>query len=144
MVNYEFSIRGKQNLETVSRKLVLNHSADLIQNKSMLQFTMCQKAAKEIKEICLQWLKKMNELKKKGFDAKDVKKDTAKIKDLEYLKPKEIPQPFMLNCDIDKSIESDTVRDIDKQNHLYVEVRYVKATSVATCLSMNSTTLNNF
>ena len=46
----------------------------------------------------------------------------------------------MLNDDIDKFIGSDTVSDIDKQNRLYVEVRYRKAT----CLSMNSTTLNNF
>ena len=37
-------------------------------------------------------------------------------------------------------IESDTVSDIDKQNHLQVEVRYAKAT----CLSMNSKALKNF
>ena len=30
IVNYELSVRGKQNIETVSRKLVLNCSADLI------------------------------------------------------------------------------------------------------------------
>ena len=114
MVNYELSIRGKQNLETLSRKLVLNRSADLIQNKSMLQFTMYRKVAKEIKEIRLQWSKKMNVLKKKGFDAKDalnVKKDATKIKDLEYLKTQEIPGPFTLIDEIDKFIESDTVSD---------------------------------
>ena len=33
MINYELSIRGKQNLQTMSRKLVFNRSADLIQNK---------------------------------------------------------------------------------------------------------------
>ena len=54
MVNYELSIRGNQNFEAEFRKLVLNRSADQIQNKSMLPFTMCQKAAKEIKEIRLQ------------------------------------------------------------------------------------------
>ena len=32
---------------------------------------MYQKAAKEIKEIRLQWSEKMNELKKKGYDVKD-------------------------------------------------------------------------
>ena len=67
----------------------------------------------------------MNELKKKGFDAKDalnVKKDAAKIKDLEYLKTQEIPGPFMINDDIDKFIESDSMSDIDKQNCIHVEV----------------------
>ena len=64
MVNYQLSIRGKQNVETLSRKLVLKRSVDLIQSKSMLPFTMYQNLAKEIKEICLQWSEKMNELKK--------------------------------------------------------------------------------
>ena len=85
----------------------------------MLPFTMYQKVAKEIKEIHLQWSEKMNGLKKKGFEAKDalnVTEDTTKIKDLEYLKTQEIPGPFMLNYDIDKFIESDTVSDIDKQS----------------------------
>ena len=54
-------IRGKQNLETVSRKLVLNRSADLIKEKSMLPLTNYRKAAKEIREIRLQWSEKMNE-----------------------------------------------------------------------------------
>lgn len=74
MVNYELSIRGNQNFEAEFRKLVLNRSADQIQNKSMLSFTMYQKAAKEIKEIRLQWSEKMNELRKNGFDAKDAQK----------------------------------------------------------------------
>ena len=69
----------------------------------MLPFTMFRKAAKEIKEIRLEWSEKMNELKKKGFDAKDalsVKNDAAKIKDFEYLKTQEMPGAFMLNDDI--------------------------------------------
>ena len=74
MVNYELSIRGNQNFEAEFRKLVLNRSADQIQNKSMLPFTMYQKAAKEIKEIRLQWSEKMNELRKNGFDVKDAQK----------------------------------------------------------------------
>ena len=68
---------------------------------------------------------------KKGFDAKDpinVKKDAAKIKDLESLKTQEIPGPFTLNVDIDMFIESNIVSDIDKPNRLYVEVRYSKTT----------------
>ena len=69
-----------------------------------------------------------------------LKKDAAKIKDLEYLKSPEIPGPFTLNDDIDKFIESDTVNDIDKKNRLYVEVKYAKATY----LSKNCRTLNMF
>ena len=50
MVNDQLSIRGKQNVETLSRKLVLKRSVDLIQSKSMLPFTMYQNLAKEIKK----------------------------------------------------------------------------------------------
>ena len=106
----------------------------------MLLFTMYQKAAKEIKEINLQWSERMNELKKKEFDVKDalnLKKGTTKTKDLEYLKRKETPRPSTLHY---KFIESNTVNGIDKQNRLYIEVRYAKATS----LSVNNKTLNNF
>ena len=49
----------------------------------MLLFTMYQKAAKEIKEINLQWSERMNELKKKEFDVKDalnLKKALLKLK----------------------------------------------------------------
>ena len=34
LVNYELSIRGKNNLESVSRKIVLNRAEDLIQDTS--------------------------------------------------------------------------------------------------------------
>ena len=64
MVNYQLSIRGKQDVETLSRKLVLKRSVDLIQSKSMLPFTMYQNLAKKIKEICLQWSEKMKKKKK--------------------------------------------------------------------------------
>ena len=37
-------------------------------------------------------------------------------------------------------MEFDTVSDIDKQNHLYLKVRYAKAA----CLSVNRKTSNNF
>ena len=45
--------------ESCNRKLVFNRSADLIQNKSILPFTVYQKAAIEIKVINLQWPDKM-------------------------------------------------------------------------------------
>ena len=77
MINYELPIRGKRNLDSVSRKLVLNRSADLVQDKSA-SFGKYRKQGKLIKEIQLKWTEKMLELQQKGFKTKDalnMKKD---------------------------------------------------------------------
>ena len=49
-VNYELGIRGKQNLEAASRKMVLNKSVDLITNSGD-KFKKFRKPAAEIKEL---------------------------------------------------------------------------------------------
>ena len=141
MVNYELSIRGKGNLDTVSRKLVLNRSADLITNNAS-SFTKYRKAAKDIQRIRVQWNAKMKELEQKGYESKEalnLKKDASKLKDLEFLKNQQIPGPFTSADDVDMYINSElTIKD--KQDRLYIEVRYAKAT----CLSMNTKSLNQF
>ena len=60
-VNYELGIRGKQNLEAASRKMVLNKSVDLI-TKSGDKFKKFKKPAAEIKELKVTWNKMMKEL----------------------------------------------------------------------------------
>ena len=78
----------------------------------------------------------MKALEKEGLQAKDalnLKKDASKLKDLEFLKHQQIPGPFTAVEDIKTFIESD-LEDKKKQDRLYVEVRYAKAT----CLSMNT------
>ena len=65
-IDEETDLRGK-NLETVSRKLVLNRTVDLIQNKSLLSFQKYRKAAKNKGYMDQIWSGKMNEMKKKGF-----------------------------------------------------------------------------
>ena len=141
MVNYELSIRGKGNLDSVSRKLVLNRSADLLK-ENCNSFKNYRKAAADIKKIRVEWNEKMKELEQKGFDAKEalnLKKDASKLKDLEFLKNQDIPGPFSSAEEVDKYLESPK-SDKAKQDRLYKEVRYAKAT----CLSMNTKSLNQF
>ena len=45
MINYELKIRGKENIDTVSRKLVLNRSADLLKQNAC-SFIRFKKEAK--------------------------------------------------------------------------------------------------
>lgn len=65
LINYELSIRGKENLGSASRKVVLKRSADLIQEKGT-EFSRFKKEAKEIEEIKIDWNEKMKELAKEG------------------------------------------------------------------------------
>ena len=109
LVNYELSIRGKNNLESVSRKIVLNRAEDLIQDTSN-SYKKFKKEAKHIQEIKVKWSEKMKALEKEGFQAKDalnVKKDASKLKDLEFLKQQQIPGPFTAVEGIKTFIESD-------------------------------------
>ena len=141
MINYELKIRGKENLDTVSRKLVLNRSADLIKQNAC-SFIRFKKEAKLIQEIQVNWTDRMKELQKKGFDEKDamnLKKEASKLSDLEFLKNQTIPGPFTSTDDIDKYMSSSKYQH-EQQNRLYVEVRYARVT----CLSMNTQTLNKF
>ena len=141
MINYELSIRGKGNLDSVSRKLVLNRSSDLLK-ENCSSFKKYRKAAADIKKIRVKWNAKMKELEKRGFDTKEalnLKKDASKLKDLDFLKTQTIPGPFSSTKDVDMFLESDLTPK-EKQDRLYVEVRYAKTT----CLSMNTKPLNQF
>ena len=50
IINYELKIRGKENIDAVSRQLVLNRSADLIKQYAC-SFIRFKKEAKLIQEI---------------------------------------------------------------------------------------------
>ena len=56
--NNEINIRGKQNLESVSRKLILNKSFDLIENNPE-HFNKFRKPAQEIYSLKSGWKAKM-------------------------------------------------------------------------------------
>ena len=60
LVNYELDNCGKQNLEYVSCKMILNKSTDLI-IKNLSDFRKYWKPAVEIKELKFQWNQKMKE-----------------------------------------------------------------------------------
>ena len=141
LVNYELSIRGKLNLESVSRKVVLKRAEDIVQSQSKT-FMLFKKEAKCIEDVKVKWSAKMKELEKEGFEAKDalnVKKDASKLKDLEYLKNQQLPGPITSTEELKLLLESD-LTEKQRQDRLYIEVRYAKTT----CLSMNTQAANRF
>ena len=76
--------------------------------------------------------------KEEKKDALNTKKDASKLKDLEYLKDQEIPEAFTKSEDV-QSFSTLNIDDKYKQDRLYIEVRYAKAT----CLLMNTKALDD-
>ena len=75
MVNYESSIRGKNQLKTISSKLVINKSYDLLSHTLPSKY---KKRSKKIEELRLEWTENMKDLQKVGFEQQDllnIKKD---------------------------------------------------------------------
>ena len=54
-IGYGLGIRGKDNLNTVSRKHVLNRSGDLVKNVDASAFKQFRKKSTAIREIKLEW-----------------------------------------------------------------------------------------
>ena len=74
----------------------------------------------------------MQDLEKQGYDAKEIlnaKKDSTKIKDLDFLKT--LGGPFTNKEEVDKYIKNSKFSDKEKNSRLYVEVRYARTTSLS-------------
>lgn len=129
--NYELHIRGKSNLETVSRNMVLNKSIDLVTQKNNGEFLKYNKAAKTIKELKVKWNEKMKLMQKEGYDVQELKnlhQEKTKLSDLEFLKSGNPPGPFTKKQEVIDYVESNVPNE-EKLKRLYVEVRYARMTS---------------
>ena len=70
LTNYEINIRGKRNLSSVSKKIILNRSTDLLEDNSS-DLKKFKKAADNIKEIRKQWEEKMIKLQNDSYALKE-------------------------------------------------------------------------
>ena len=84
-INNELKIRGKRNLESASRKLVLNKSFDLIEKRNPKEYLNFRKPAQDISNLKKEWQEKMKLLEDEAFADKDhvnMHLDSIKYKDL--------------------------------------------------------------
>ena len=65
IINYELSIRGKRNLKSASKTVVINKSCDLLSNEPLRKF---MKAAQNIDRLKLEWSEKVRSLQKEEFN----------------------------------------------------------------------------
>ena len=79
--------------------------------------------ADDIKELKLEWSKKMNDLVKEGLSKQEVAaltQENKKLKDLAFLKTQTPPGPFCCAEDVDRFMQASTEPVRNKQ--LYTEV----------------------
>ena len=128
--NYEIDIRGKQNLEAVSRKMVMNKSSDLI-TKNPTNFRNYKDVANEIKEIKHEWDDQMKVLEEKGFLQKELTSsglEKQKLDYLDFLTKQSVPGPFTTTEAVTSFMEN-TPESKEKNKRMRIEVRFQKNTS---------------
>ena len=127
--NYGLHIRGKANLSSVSKKMVINKCADLISAKPVDEFMKFRKPAKEIHNIRTNWNAKMQVLQQQGYDEQNLKnmhQEKTKFTDLEFLKDRK--GPFTKKEEVDDYMMS-AAGEKEKLERMYREVRYARMTS---------------
>ena len=130
MTNYEIMIRGKKNLQSASKKIVLNRSMDLIE-KNPTDFKKYKKTANIVKELRKQWDEKMILLQENSFalkEAETTKRAATILKDTEFLKSQNIPGPFTSVEEVEKFMDAQP-ESTEKNQRMYREVRFHRMTS---------------
>ena len=101
-----------------------------MENSSPNLFKKYKKEALVIKKIKYDWNEKMKALQEKGYNEKETlntKNETAKLKDLEFLKKCQFYGPFTSKREVTQYIASEETNET-KRHRLYHEIRYAKAT----------------
>ena len=135
-INFELGIRGKRNLESASKKLLLKKSFDLLENSGKLsEFRKFRKAANDIKAMKINWNAKMKRMEEEGNLKKNDDNnhiENVKYNDLDYLKKRNGP---FTSEEAVREFDRSTPESSEKNHRLYIEVRYAKNT----CLSLKHT-----
>ena len=99
-VNHGIQIRGKECLNTISRKMILNSSFDLVEKMDPSKFKKFFYHASAIKYFRSMERKDQGSTREEGCTEKDLlnsKKEAQRLTDLEFLKTQEIPGPLHHN-----------------------------------------------
>jgi len=131
-INYEFSIRGKQNLESASRKMLINKSIDIALKVEPSQISKFRKPAQERKEIKIEWRKKVKEHELNLYTEKErimVRDESTKYELLSTLKKETIPGPFTSPEEVDYYIKNNNEKEKKRNRRMYNEVKYARMSS---------------
>jgi hypothetical protein len=76
-INYELSIRGKNNIEAASKKMVINKNIEILKNINPKDISNFRKPASQIREIKAEWKERIQCHKKESY----TEKEKARLKD---------------------------------------------------------------
>ena len=133
-INYEISIRGKQHLESASRKMLINKSIDIALKAEPSEISKYRKQAQAIKEVKAEWRKKVKEHQEDKYSEKErirLKDEATKYELLSSLKKESMPGPFTSPEEIDTYITNSDEEDNQKNKRMYDEVKYARMTSTS-------------
>ena len=103
---------------------MLNKAAELIDVPGE-SFKTFRKPALEIKGIKLEWNAKMKEMEEKGFSAKqlaNIKLESQKLDDLDFLSRQPTPGPFTTSESVSNFMENEPDGKL-KNEGMYLEIR---------------------
>ena len=129
-INNELKIRGKKNLESASRKLILNKSFDLLEKKPAHHFKTFRKPAQAVSALKMEWNEKMKVLESNAFAEKEkinTHFESVKYKDLEFLKSK--GGPFTTPDEVDSYMKKKEIDPNDKKPEAICRSKICKNTS---------------
>ena len=132
-INYELHIRGREHLEAVSRKLVMNKNIDVLNQamKSKIKLKTFKKPAEDIRELKVKWNAKLQQHQKSGYEHQEflnLKKDRQKHELLEDLKNQAIPGPFTNPNEVKFFISETKDNKENVRNRMRKEVKYARTT----------------
>ena len=133
-MNHEINICGKKHLESISRKMVINKSVDLLHKADLTELKKYIKVAAEIKQVKTQWAEKIKQHLEKGYTEKEavnLKADSVKLNLLELLKQEKPPGPFSPAEDVTKCMKMNVMPEREKNKRVYNEIRYARLSSLS-------------
>ena len=131
-INYELDRRGPKQLSAAGSAHVKAKSVDLVELHPVDEFKQFGKKAKRVNSLVTEWSAEQAKLEESGLSRMEVSRVSAekrKLSDLEKL----VAQggPFTRSKQVDDFLKRKRLSDKDKQDRLYLEVRYARDTTLS-------------
>ena len=131
-VNFELNFRGKEHLESVSRKLVMSKVMDYVENviEAGIKIKDFKKLAMKIQELKMKWNEKLQRHEEEGYEHEflNLKKESERYELLEFLKEQVVPGPSTNPEEIALYMKNSALSYKQKQERMRKEVKYARIT----------------
>ena len=135
-INYELGIRGAIQCTAASSAVLKGRSYDLIELKPAGEYLKHKKNVTVINTLIKDWIKKQKKIEDEGMTKKELAGLVVeKRRNTDLTKLKAMGGPFTQPKEVDNYAMNEVITYKEKQDRLYLEVRYARDT----CLSLPKT-----